>query len=85
MDAIDIEQLDDAVRSAGYALIAERYARMIEAKVREIVQPLDPIKTAEVRGYLQGVQACQRVPHDLKKEVENGKNKKAEGRKGHRQ
>ena len=68
-DSIDREQLDDTVRSAGYALIRERIQAMWASKMRELLGPLDLAATAEVRGFLKGIEAVQRVPAILRAEM----------------
>jgi hypothetical protein len=77
-DAVDAEQLEELVRSAAYAAIARRYRKMYEGKLRDLTKPVDALATAELRGFLAGIEACERVPAILKAEIA------AERKKGRR-
>lgn len=67
-DAIDLEHLRQVVESRGWQLIAQRYGRMMDAKVRELCSDLDPSETAKVRGHIEAIRTCLQVPEILRQE-----------------
>jgi hypothetical protein len=76
-DSGDLEELQDALRSRGYGQIREHLGRVIEAKVRELVQPSDAETTARLRGEIAGLQAALEAPTELQRQM-----KASLGRKG---
>jgi hypothetical protein len=69
LDGIDADHVSTVLRSAGWQLIWQRIERTIESKVAEVLQPLDPVKTAEVRGMIQGLKLALGVPAILQAEA----------------
>jgi len=67
-DAIDSEHLVQVMQSRGYAFISQRMSEMRDQKLRELVQPSGPERTAELRGWIQAIETCLRVPEILKAE-----------------
>jgi hypothetical protein len=68
-DDTDLEELDVTVRSPGFRLIRECLARVREAKVRELIAPATPEKTAELRGAIAALDTTLRVGEDLRKDI----------------
>lgn len=68
-DKQDLEHLRQVTRSRGLQLIVERLRAMRDAKVRELIQPSDAQHTAELRGYIAGVEACLAAPGALEREL----------------
>ncbi len=68
-DSGDLEDLQDTLRSPGYRQIRDHLARVVEAKVRELVQPCDPDHTAWLRGEIVGLQTALEAPSELQRQM----------------
>jgi hypothetical protein len=68
-DAGDLEELQDTVRSPGYSQIRTHLARLVEAKLRELVKPSDAEATARLRGEIAGLQIALEVPTELQRDM----------------
>lgn len=79
-DRIDLDELGGCVRSAAFRAIAARYEFMVGQKLEELLQPSTPEKTAQIRGFIEGVKACQRIPDLLRGEIEKRRPKEGKRR-----
>ena len=80
-ERIDLDELGSCTRSAAYRVIAARYEFMVGQKLDELLQPAGPEKTAQIRGFIEGVKACQRIPEILRLEIEGRlKGRRANGK-----
>ena len=68
-DSDDLEDLQDTLRSPGYGRIREHLGRVIEAKIRELVQPSDGETTARLRGEIAGLQVALEAPTQLQRQM----------------
>lgn len=68
LDPVDADHIRRVTESRGWQLIRQRVERTLELKVAELQQPLDPVKTAEVRGMIQGLRLALDVPRILRAE-----------------
>lgn len=69
LDGIDADHVSTVLRSPGWQLIRQRIERTVQLKVDEVLAPLDPVKTAEVRGMIQGLKLALGVPAILQAEA----------------
>ncbi len=67
-DPIDAEHLEQTLGTHGHRMILERIAEMKQAKLRQLRQGLSMAETDQVRGFLDGLDACVAVPGILAKE-----------------
>ena len=74
LDRVDADQIEQTLASAGWQFIRQRIERTVAVKVDEVLAPLDPVKTAHVRGVIEGLKVALAVPEILKAEA----SKKAE-------
>ena len=80
LDRVDLDHLDQVTRSRGYQILTDHYTALYEAKVKELVQPSDAETTARLRGFLEGMAACQRAPRAIAA-MAKGDSKYGRGRK----
>jgi len=71
-DPGDLEEIQDTLRSPGYGRIRDHLGRVIEAKVRELVKPLDSEATARLRGEIAGLQVALEAPGELQRQIKAG-------------
>lgn len=72
LDGIDAEQISQVVDSRGWQLIRQRIEKTRDEKMRELLQPLDPVQTANLRGSIAGLELALTVPKILMGEVKEG-------------
>lgn len=76
LDGIDVGQLIETTRSAGYRLIVERIQAIHAAKLRELRDPnLTNDQTQALRGLLDGLDRALAVPEKLRVEFEARRDK----------
>lgn len=73
LDGIDADNIRQMLESEGWQLTQQRIERTLETKIGEVQQPLDPVKTAEVRGFIQGLKLALSVPGILTKEAKGNR------------
>ena len=79
LDGIDAEHVRQTCESPGWQLIRQRIERTTSLKVTELLQPLDPVKTAKVRGMIEALNLALDIPRILQQEAkENRKDGQAE-------
>jgi hypothetical protein len=69
-DAPDLDELELLTRSGAYRAIAKRQEFIIGQKLAELVQDNDASATAKIRGFIEGVRACGRLPALIKTEIQ---------------
>lgn len=69
LDNLDLERLQEYVRSRGHRLVKERVAHLRESKLRDLVRPQTEIETATLRGILMGIDSVMSIPEILIKEA----------------
>ena len=69
LDGVDADHLTQTVASEGWQLIRQRIERTLELKQGELEQPLDPVRTATVRGEIAGLKLALTVPEILTAEA----------------
>jgi hypothetical protein len=69
LDAGDLEDLQDTLRSPGYGQIREHLERVIAATMRELVKPSAAERTAQLRGQIEGLQVALDVPGELLRQI----------------
>jgi len=68
-DSLEIEQLEQTVRSEGYALIVRYLKRIHDAKLRELRnRDLTHEQTQHLRGMLDGIDRALGVPDQIRAE-----------------
>lgn len=73
LDGIDADNIFTVVNGAGWRLIRERIETALSKKRDELETPLDPIKTAEVRGHIDGLKVALKVPDILMAEAKENR------------
>jgi hypothetical protein len=66
----DLEELDATLHSRGYALIRDHLECAVQDKIRELIQPSSPEKTAELRGAIAGIQSALGIPALLRRDLQ---------------
>ena len=79
LDGVDADHLAHTIGSAGWQLIRQRIERAVALKVDELQQPLDPVKTVQVRGEIAGLKLALGVPAILQKEARVNKGSDGDG------
>jgi hypothetical protein len=69
LDRLDAAEIEQTLASPGWQFIQQRIERTIQQKVDEVLAPLDPVKTAQLRGAIEGLKIALRVPEILKAEA----------------
>lgn len=69
-DAPELDEIELLIRSSAYKAIARKQEIIVGQKLAELVQDLEAGPTAKVRGYIEGVRACMRLPEQLKGEIQ---------------
>lgn len=75
-ESLELEQMDDLVHSAGFRVFQKRMITARETKLRELVQPSSPEKTAEIRGGIAMLEMCLRLPGQIRSELRDGRQKR---------
>jgi len=65
----DAESIGLMLRSDAWQLFQQRIERAMFLKAEELLQPLDPVKTATVRGEVAGLKLALKVPEILMTEA----------------
>jgi hypothetical protein len=73
LDGIDAEHVRRTCESPGWQLIRQRIERARSLKVEELLQPLDPVKTAQVRGMIEAYKLALDIPQILQKEAKDNR------------
>ncbi len=67
---IDPDEIESGLRSTFYREIAARYDAMLKSKIEAVLLPKNAEDTAYIRGFVEGVRACQRLPEVFRNEIE---------------
>lgn len=73
LDGIDAEHVRQTVESPGWQLIRQRIERTISLKVSELLQPLEPVKTTQVRGMIEALTLVLDIPRILQAEAKENR------------
>jgi hypothetical protein len=66
----DLDELDQMVKSPGYAMLKEHLEMIVSALLQSLKKPMDQQDTAALRGEIAGVERCLRLPAELKRSME---------------
>ncbi|HLG99843.1 MAG TPA: hypothetical protein VKX49_26270 [Bryobacteraceae bacterium] len=73
LDGIDHDHISQVIDSRGWQLIRRRIEETRDRKMRELVNPLDPVDTAKLRGEIRGLEVALSVPGILQGEAKEVK------------
>lgn len=69
LDGIDADHIGRVLDSRGWQLIKQRIEKALAMRIDELQGDLDALKTAEVRGVIQGLKLALQIPNILKGEA----------------
>ena len=72
LDGIDAEHISQVIDSRGWQLIRQRIEKTRDMKMRELLNPLDAVQTADLRGMVRGLELALSMPQILMGEVKEG-------------
>lgn len=73
LDGIDADHVRETIESPGWQLIRQRIERELSLKIAELVRPLDPVKTAQVRGMIEAFKTALDIPRILQAEAKENR------------
>lgn len=73
LDRVDAEHMREMMETPGWKLFLQRMTTLKQAKHDELEQHQDEVKTATIRGYLDGIRAVASIPDILFREGARGK------------
>lgn len=68
LDQVDAEAIREMQQTRGWKLFASRFEMLRASKRRELEQDLDAVQTADVRGFLKGLNTVAAIPDILERE-----------------
>ena len=75
----DAELVRETLASQGWQLIRERIERAAAIKASELLQPLDQVKTATLRGEVAGLKLALEIPAIVMQEAKGASDGEIDG------
>ena len=72
LDRVDVDHVDQTVRSRGWQLIRQRIERTLEQKRVELEHDAGEVATAKLRGFIEGMKLALEIPKMLMQDGKEG-------------